>query len=872
MKKPVLKLAPLILLILIFAQTEHSGQNLELSIASENPFVNSKVLMNSDDEIAFVDYNSFRESTSIDLYTLQQNANLANGLRVKKDGHLFKELTNTDEYYFNGLKLVSVQMEDLEKEEQTQFMLWWNPDLNRFKAFEFDELNFINGTQSDAGLIIMNYSELPSLRSFTQDGTELWSKAYTSLLPFNRPGDVSINDQGDIAFSVNQLEENIEKGMVVLTDNNGNVERAVTIDGINILNIHIDENKELIISGITKKFSHLNGVRSDAFIMRLNAQLEVLWAKIFYIDNFFYFDLQMSVDNEGNTSLFYYSSSEDFPVSFTRVDEAGFLFDQTGFLLFEPTIQLTTEGSLMISSLDKDDVASLGNAPRIIYKTSVENDLGTCFQIESCMVDEFIGVNSQEAEFRASNTTPLSESNFETSTISTSFNDYSCIEITGLPPVEFDFTDSLCLFDCGIPANVFDEFPVSRFWELEKPDGSSEFIENVTFPEFCFDQAGDHILKHGIYGTFCPQTSEKRIHVRSAEKSEDLFICPGETIWVLDRMISEPGSFDTIVPNNDPMTCDSFLTFNIQAAEFVETFEIIEICEGESADVFGTQITEEGGYSNSYFTAQHPCDSIHNITLIVNPNPEPLVEVQASCIGQGQGWININPGDPSRQYTINWEDDLNATFFIDDLDVGDYAFTLTDNKACVYTDELRIEEIPPPLITVVNDIEFELGSSASIYTDAPSTDMLEYNWSPGIGLSCVDCSDPIVDVFNDQDYELTVTNEAGCFSLYKVNVKVEKNYRVYIPTAFSPNRDGVNDELVIHANATVDKIRSFDVFDRWGNHIYSEQNMTANDSSISWDGTYRGKELEPGLFVYFTEIEYIDGEVEKKKGEVMLVK
>ena len=117
-----------------------------------------------------------------------------------------------------------------------------------------------------------------------------------------------------------------------------------------------------------------------------------------------------------------------------------------------------------------------------------------------------------------------------------------------------------------------------------------------------------------------------------------------------------------------------------------------------------------------------------------------------------------------------------------------------------------------------------------------------------------------------------VTNEAGCFALYEVKVSVEKNYQVYIPNAFSPNRDGLNDELVVYANETVDQIRTFDVFDRWGNHIYSKQDVSANDPSVSWDGSYRGQALQPGLFVYVTEIEYIDGVVEKKQGEILLVK
>lgn len=72
---------------------------------------------------------------------------------------------------------------------------------------------------------------------------------------------------------------------------------------------------------------------------------------------------------------------------------------------------------------------------------------------------------------------------------------------------------------------------------------------------------------------------------------------------------------------------------------------------------------------------------------------------------------------------------------------------------------------------------------------------------------------------------------------------------IYVPNVFSPNGDGRNDYLFVRGN-NFSKIR-FSVFDRWGELIFETE-----DPLIGWDGKYKGKDLNPGVFTWVASLVY----------------
>ncbi|MBU6340786.1 MAG: gliding motility-associated C-terminal domain-containing protein, partial [Bacteroidetes bacterium] len=71
---------------------------------------------------------------------------------------------------------------------------------------------------------------------------------------------------------------------------------------------------------------------------------------------------------------------------------------------------------------------------------------------------------------------------------------------------------------------------------------------------------------------------------------------------------------------------------------------------------------------------------------------------------------------------------------------------------------------------------------------------------------------------------------------------------------------------------TVKNIRSFQIFDRWGEMVFTQKDFQPNNPEIGWDGKLNGSELSPAVFVWYAEVEFIDGVIELYKGDVTLVR
>ena len=104
-----------------------------------------------------------------------------------------------------------------------------------------------------------------------------------------------------------------------------------------------------------------------------------------------------------------------------------------------------------------------------------------------------------------------------------------------------------------------------------------------------------------------------------------------------------------------------------------------------------------------------------------------------------------------------------------------------------------------------------------------------------------------------------------------VVVQVEKDNLIFVPTGFSPNDDGNNDLLWVHGHQSI-QILAFRVYDRWGELVYEATDFRPNDTRTGWDGTFRGQLLDPAVFVWTMNIQFLDGTKETLKGHTNLIR
>jgi gliding motility-associated-like protein len=94
---------------------------------------------------------------------------------------------------------------------------------------------------------------------------------------------------------------------------------------------------------------------------------------------------------------------------------------------------------------------------------------------------------------------------------------------------------------------------------------------------------------------------------------------------------------------------------------------------------------------------------------------------------------------------------------------------------------------------------------------------------------------------------------------------IEPCIDLFLPDAFSPNNDGQNDVLYVRGNCI--KTMDFIIFDRWGNKLFESESV-----SVGWDGTYMGKPMNTGTYVYYLHATMYDGSTLEKHGNITLVR
>ena len=116
------------------------------------------------------------------------------------------------------------------------------------------------------------------------------------------------------------------------------------------------------------------------------------------------------------------------------------------------------------------------------------------------------------------------------------------------------------------------------------------------------------------------------------------------------------------------------------------------------------------------------------------------------------------------------------------------------------------------------------------------------------------------------DVSLIAMNDIGCTDTVKQGpLMVINNANYFIPNAFTPDNNGTNDVFYVYGPSL--KTVHLRVFDRWGEMVFE-----STEQHDGWDGTYHGKPLNTGVFMYIAEMETLTGKQLFAKGDVTLIR
>ena len=246
-----------------------------------------------------------------------------------------------------------------------------------------------------------------------------------------------------------------------------------------------------------------------------------------------------------------------------------------------------------------------------------------------------------------------------------------------------------------------------------------------------------------------------------------------------------------------------------------------------------------------------------DIRLVVNGDPILFDLGRDTALCQGQTLKLDASGLGARQFL--WSNGAKDSVIYVKTD-GTYSAILTRGN-CSASDTIKAHFIAAPSVKLGNDTAlcFYKKLILNVLTESAT-----YRWQDGSTLAEYPVAFAGI-------YNVFVSNRCG-LSFGSIVVDYKNCHSVYVPTAFSPNGDGVNDVFMIFDGTNVRQIKRFAVFDRWGSQVFSAMEFKPNDAAFGWNGEHRGQPLSADVYVWYAEIEFADGEILVKKGDVTLMR
>ncbi len=379
---------------------------------------------------------------------------------------------------------------------------------------------------------------------------------------------------------------------------------------------------------------------------------------------------------------------------------------------------------------------------------------------------------------------------------------------------------------------------------------------------------------------------------------EAISICQGQSYTFNGNVytVNNNTATDTLLSANG---CDSIVTLNLTVNPVLRDTLNVEICFGASYSFAGNTYSSSVSGVTENFPNAAGCDSMVTLNLTVNElEPQPELVVYHGCdefIYNNQTYTQSTSLFDTFYSTLGCDSIYRETRII--IHHTNAAQLHIDTAGC---DEVWINGNRYTASTTVKDTLYTIYGCDSLYRDFNVTVnqfQMEYVMSPeepyemerfSIQVSNSDegnfevlrwlptdlfpsqnVKQQYLSLIQNQDITVWARSSDGCYDTLTIPVTLKPySKEVGVPNAFTPNGDGLNDvfvpKLLIERGYST---YQFNVYNRYGQIMYSTANMNSG-----WDGTFKGKHADQGVYYYKISILFLDQSVKKFEGEVTLIR
>jgi len=250
-----------------------------------------------------------------------------------------------------------------------------------------------------------------------------------------------------------------------------------------------------------------------------------------------------------------------------------------------------------------------------------------------------------------------------------------------------------------------------------------------------------------------------------------------------------------------------------------------------------------------YFTATNgTCTRTDSVSVVVSARPMISISPAGGTICEGDSlWVSYSGADnftwtpaASRVYTSG------NTAALFPTDTSSFLLRGINNTGCTDSASVNVNVNKAPVANAGPDRTMLQGNSIQLNGQAGGG-RVQYAWWPPYMITGIQSLQPIVSPLTDTSYILQVTSLDGC-GTDADTMRVRVFQKLFIPNAFSPNGDGVNDVWVIGGLESYPGAR-VSIFNRYGNTLLNSTSFTR------WNGTYQGKPLPAGTYYYLIDVQ-----------------
>ena len=378
--------------------------------------------------------------------------------------------------------------------------------------------------------------------------------------------------------------------------------------------------------------------------------------------------------------------------------------------------------------------------------------------------------------------------------------------------------------------------------------------DSTTFePQLTYTQPGTYQISLLISDSVCQGSASTTVQIEvgpalNVQAPNDLFLCTS-TDTTLTALTA--GVYNDLVWSSNSQFSD---TLNLLGSNQVyledpqNGYYYVQIASDYCFATDSVQVTIQAQDLNISGPTNSCIGTPFELLLNLGFTPQQITWAPAALINAGQGQQTVS-------VTLNQAQNIYVT--------------VQTSQNCVLQDSIfvNVSSLNPLSVTATADPLVILPNGTTQLLGQP-TGAYNYTWTPTTNLSASTVQNPTAVLAESTIFTLNVSDGLCSGSdtvLIKVYDSICQAPFVYIPNAFSPNKDGKNDQLYVRGQYIYEFV--FRVYDRWGELVWE-----TNKINEGWDGTFRGKLLDPDVYDYYLQVTCVGGLENIIKGNVTLIR